>query len=86
MGHLINQIKDIIDNENKIKKDGLPKTYNEFNYVKSIGFSDKKLSELTKISENIVRKKRTTLLTQLHICKDMLTQKKNIQVNTEILE
>ncbi len=57
----LNQIKDIIDNENKIKKDGLPKTYNEFNYVKSIGFSDKKLSELTKISENIVRKKRTAL-------------------------
>jgi len=57
----LNQIKDIIDNENKIKKNGLPKTYNEFNYVKSIGFSDKKLSELTKISENIVRKKRTAL-------------------------
>ncbi len=57
----LNQIKDIIDNENKIKKNGLPKTYNEFNYVKSIGFSDKKLSELTKISENTVRKKRTAL-------------------------
>ena len=53
----LNQIKDIIDNENKIKKNGLPKTYNEFNYIKSIGFSDKKLSELTNISENIVRKK-----------------------------
>jgi len=57
----LNQVKDIIDNENKIKKNGLPKTYNEFNYIKSIGFSDKKLSELTNISENIVRKKRTAL-------------------------
>ena len=57
----LNQIKDIIDNENKIKKNGLPKTYSEFNYIKSIGFSDKKLSELTNISENIVRKKRTAL-------------------------
>ena len=45
----------------KIKKNGLPKTYNEFNYIKSIGFTDKKLSELTNISENIVRKKRTAL-------------------------
>ncbi|MBD1172410.1 carbamoyl-phosphate synthase large subunit [Pelagibacterales bacterium SAG-MED05] len=57
----LNQVKDIIDSENKIKKNGLPKTYNEFNYIKSIGFSDKKLSELTSISENIVRKKRTAL-------------------------
>ena len=57
----LNQIKDIIDNENMIKKNGLPKTYNEFNYIKSIGFSDKKLSELTNIPENTVRKKRTAL-------------------------
>ena len=57
----LNQIKDIIENENKIKKYGLPKTYNEFNYIKSIGFSDKKLSELTNISENTVRKKRSSL-------------------------
>ncbi len=57
----INQIKDIIENENKIKKFGLPKTYDSLNYIKSIGFSDKKLSELTNISENIIRKKRSTL-------------------------
>ena len=57
----LSQIKDIIDIESKIKKNGLPKTYNEFNYIKSIGFSDKKLSELTNISENIVRKKRSAL-------------------------
>ena len=57
----LNQIKDIIDCENKIRKYGLPNTYNEFNYIKSIGFSDRKLSELTNISENIVRKKRSIL-------------------------
>ncbi len=57
----LNQIKDIIDNESKIKRYGLPKTYNEFNYIKSIGFSDKKLSELTNLTEKIVRKKRSSL-------------------------
>ena len=57
----ISQIKDIIDAEIKIRKNGLPKTFNEFNHIKSIGFSDKKLSELTNIPENIVRKKRSAL-------------------------
>ena len=57
----VNQIKDIVDYENLIKKNGLPKTFNELNYVKSIGFSDKKLSKLTNTSENIVRKKRSAL-------------------------
>ncbi len=57
----LNQIKEIIDVENSIKKIGLPKSHNEFNYIKSIGFSDKKLSELTNNSENIVRKKRSAL-------------------------
>ena len=49
----LNQIKEIIENEIKIKKKGLPKNFNEFNYIKSIGFSDKKLSELTNISESV---------------------------------
>jgi len=39
----------------------LPKNYIEFNRIKSKGFSDKKLSQLTKIPETIVRKKRTAL-------------------------
>ena len=55
------QIKEIIDNEVKIKKNGLPKTFNELNFIKSIGFSDKKLSELTSIPEFIIRKKREDL-------------------------
>ena len=55
------QIKEIVDSEITIKKKGLPKTFNEFNYIKSIGFSDKKLSELTKTTESLIRKRRTAL-------------------------
>ena len=57
----LNQIKEIVDKENEIKKNGLPKTYNEFNYIKSIGFSDKKLSELANTTEDNVRKIRSKL-------------------------
>jgi len=57
----LEQIKEIVDEENKIIKSGLPKNYIEFNRIKSIGFSDKKLSQLTEISETIVRRKRTAL-------------------------
>ncbi len=57
----LNQIKEIVKYEKIIKKFGLPKTFNEFNYIKSIGFSDKSLSKLTNLSETIVRKKRTAL-------------------------
>lgn len=57
----LEQIKEIVNNENRIKNKGLPKDYNEFNRIKSIGFSDKKLAELTKTSEDLVRKKRTAL-------------------------
>jgi carbamoyl-phosphate synthase large subunit len=57
----LEQIKEIIDNEIKIKNKGLPKNFNEFNRIKSIGFSDKKLAELTNTSENIIRRKRTAL-------------------------
>ncbi len=57
----LSQIKEIIDCENRVKKNGIPKKFNEFNYIKSIGFSDKKLSELSNISEKIIRKKRSAL-------------------------
>ncbi|MDC0059537.1 carbamoyl-phosphate synthase large subunit [Pelagibacteraceae bacterium] len=57
----LEQIKEIVDAENEIIKNGLPKNYIKFNKIKSIGFSDKKISQLTKISETIVRKRRTTL-------------------------
>ncbi len=57
----LNQIKDLVDEEKNIKKKGLPKTYNEFNRIKSIGFSDKKLSKITRIKEQLVRSKRVAL-------------------------
>ena len=57
----LEQIKEIVNDEDKIKSKGLPKNFYEFNRMKSIGFSDKKLSELTNISEDTVRRKRTAL-------------------------
>ena len=57
----LEQIKEIIDSEFKIKSKGLPKNFNELNRIKSIGFSDKKLAELTNTSEDIIRQKRTAL-------------------------
>jgi carbamoyl-phosphate synthase large subunit len=57
----LEQIKDIVEVESDIKKNGIPKNYNKFNYIKSIGFSDKRLSKLTNTSEDVVRKKRSAL-------------------------
>jgi len=57
----LEQIKEIVDVENEVIKFGLPKNYIKFNIIKSIGFSDKKLSELTKTNESSVRKKRIAL-------------------------
>ena len=39
----LEQIKEIIDEEKKIQNKGLPKNFAEFNRIKSIGFSDKKI-------------------------------------------
>ena len=57
----LEQIKEIVENEEIIKKRGLPKDFAEFNRIKSIGFSDKKLSQLSNISEDIIRRKRIAL-------------------------
>ena len=57
----LEQIKEIVDNEKELKNKGLPKSFEEFNKIKSIGFSDKKLSELSNTSEDIVRRKRSAL-------------------------
>ncbi len=57
----LNQIKEIVDCEINLKRKGLPRNFTEFNRIKSIGFSDKKLSELTNLSEDVVRKKRIAL-------------------------
>ena len=57
----LNQIKEIVDDENKIKVNGLPKNYIEFNRIKSFGFSDKRLSKLTILKEEVVKRKRKVL-------------------------
>ena len=57
----LQQINEIVNHEITIKKKGLPKNFAEFNLIKSIGFSDKKLAEITNTSEDIVRQKRTAL-------------------------
>ena len=57
----LNQIKEIIDEENSISKKGLPKTFEEFNRIKSIGFSDQKISKITGLKEKVVRSKRIAL-------------------------
>ena len=57
----LEQIKEIVDAENQISKKGLPKNFIEFNRIKSIGFSDKKLSQLSGLKEKIVRRKRLAL-------------------------
>ncbi len=57
----LGQIKEIVDCEINLKKIGLPRNFTEFNRIKSIGFSDKKLSQLTNLSEDVVRKKRIAL-------------------------
>ncbi|MAH02927.1 MAG: carbamoyl phosphate synthase large subunit, partial [Candidatus Pelagibacter sp.] len=57
----LEQIKEIIEAEKQIAKKGLPKNFIEFNRIKSIGFSDKKLSQLSGLEEKIVRRKRLAL-------------------------
>jgi len=58
-GHTVSywkyQLIDKLYKENNLKKNGIPKNFENFNKIKSIGFSDKKISELTKTSEKIIR-------------------------------
>ncbi len=57
----LNQIKELVKEENKLALKGLPKKFGEFNRIKSIGFSDKKISKITGINEKIVKLKRKAL-------------------------
>ena len=57
----LEQIKEIVDAENILIKFGLPENSNEMNYIKSIGFSDEKISELTKKKVEYVRNLREKL-------------------------
>ncbi len=57
----LEQISELIFEENKLKKFGIPKTTEELSYIKSMGFSDDKIAELTKTDLNIIKKKRKEL-------------------------
>ena len=57
----IEQIKEIVNIENVLIKYGFPKTANELNYVKSIGFTDKKIAELTRTKIEDVKIEREKL-------------------------
>ena len=55
------QISELVDEEKKLKKYGMPKTFKELSYIKSMGFSDDKIAELTKTTANEVKKQRKQL-------------------------
>ena len=57
----IEQIESAILVENKIKKDGLPKNYEDFLNLKKMGFSDKRLAKLSGITEKEAREIRREL-------------------------
>ena len=57
----LEQISELVDEEKKLKKYGLPKTFEELSYIKSLGFSDDKIAELTKTTVNEVKKQREQL-------------------------
>ncbi len=57
----LEQISELIFEEKKLKKYGIPKTFKGLSYIKSIGFSDDKISELTKTDINTVKKLREKL-------------------------
>ena len=57
----LEQISELIVEEKKLKKYGIPKTFKELSYIKSIGFSDDKIAELTKTNVNVVKKQKEQL-------------------------
>ena len=57
----LEQISELIDEEKKLRKYGIPKTSEELSYIKSLGFSDDKIAELTKTTVNLVKKQREQL-------------------------
>ena len=57
----LEQVSDLVLEEKKLKKKGIPKTFEELSYIKSIGFSDKKIAEITGKSKKEVQKQRKKL-------------------------
>lgn len=57
----LEQIKNIIDIEEELKKRGLPEDRNSFLNIKKMGFSDKRLAKLVNSTESEIRKTRHDL-------------------------
>jgi len=57
----LNQIKEIIDLEERVKAHGLPKSAEQLRALKAMGFSDARLAKLAGISEKDVRAHRASL-------------------------
>ncbi len=57
----LEQISDLIKIEKKLKKNGVPKNFKEFSFIKSMGFSDSKIAELTKSSIKTIENRRRKL-------------------------
>ena len=54
----IEQIHQVINLENKIKKNGLPKNHQDLLEIKKLGFSDKRLAKITGLTEKEIRSTR----------------------------
>ena len=52
----LKQIMELVKEEKKIKKFGIPKSYKKFALIKALGFSDEKIAELT--NENLLKVKK----------------------------
>ena len=57
----LEQISDLVFEEKKLRRKGIPKTLKELSHIKSIGFSDDKIAELTRKSIKEVHKQRKKL-------------------------
>ena len=57
----LDQIKAIVDAEQRIRTEGLPETHLDFLAIKKMGFSDARISELTGDPESLVSAKRRQL-------------------------
>jgi carbamoyl-phosphate synthase large subunit len=55
------RIKEIVDEEARVKAHGLPQTAEQLRALKAMGFSDSRLAKLARISEAEVREKRKAL-------------------------
>jgi carbamoyl-phosphate synthase large subunit len=57
----LNQIYELIEEEKEIINNGLPKNFERFSYIKSLGFTDERIAELTKNEVKLVTKTREDL-------------------------